>query len=353
MARRGWVRSIVLAVLAAAGTAAAQLGLGYGLGIVAWVAPDGTSAAVAAGAWSASLTWSTWVAATAVVVGAVVGDRAAGNVQSGRFVRIAWRVVMAMAATLGALVTVPLVAVPARAAQIVDNYAPHLLAGIYATAGVVLGLIVALFALTARAIAANVFASAGWLWTLALIAVVDSVAAGRGLGYAQLAVWRFTDGGPTWRTFYIPGALLMLGAALLIGGLSAFPAAGRGDGRVGIAISGAAGPLLVAIAYVLAAPSQGQAPFEQMSAFHTAPYMVLAGLAGSVLVAVVGGVPARPSPHSPTPVSRAPIVAHVTQDSTHGGYSSSSPLPAASSSAITAQARVPAASRADPADEHR
>jgi len=250
-------------------------------------------------------------------------------------------------------VTVPLVAVPARAAQIVDNYAPHLLAGIYATAGVVLGLIVALFALTARAIAANVLASAGWLWTLAIIAVVDGVAAGRGLGYAQLAVWKFTDGGPAWRTFYIPGALLMLGAALLIGGLSAFPAAGRGDGRVGIAISGAAGPLLVAIAYVLAAPSQGQAPFEQMSAFHTAPYMVLAGLAGSVLVAVVGGVPSRPSPHSPAPVARTPIVAHVTQASTHGGYNASSPLPAASSSAITAMARVPAASRADPADEHR
>ena len=96
-----------------------------------------------------------------------------------------------------------------------------------------------------------------------------------------------------WRSYYIPGVLLMLGAALLVGGLAAFPAAARGERRLGMAISGAAGPVLVTVAYVLASPQSGQAPMEQVSAYMTAPFMIAAGLAGSLLVAAVGG-PARP-----------------------------------------------------------
>ena len=163
----------------------------------------------------------------------------------------------------------------------------------HAVTGAVLGLVIALGALASRAIAANVFATAGWLWALAIVAVVDGFLASRGLGTAQLGVWRFTDGGPMWRDYYVPGALLMLGAALLIGGLAAFPAANRGDGRIGVAISGAVGPLIVAVAYVLTAPSSNNAPVEQISAYLTAPYTVLAGLAGSILVAAVGVIPGR------------------------------------------------------------
>ena len=237
--------------------------------------------------------WTTWVAATSVVVGAVTGDRLAGAPTGGWFVRISWRLVTALAATLGALVTIPLVAVPARGAQIVDNYAPHLLAGVYAAIGVVLGLVVALIALTARAVATNVLTTASWLWVLAMIAITDGAASVRGPGYAELGVWKFTSQGPTWHSFYIPGALLMLGSALLIGGLAAFPSAGRGASRLAVAISGAAGPAMVAAAYVLAGQSSGPVPFEQNSAYATAPFMVVAGLAGSVLVAAIGGAPSK------------------------------------------------------------
>ena len=265
----------------------------------AWASSPGrhtdATGAAASGAWPASLAWATWVAATSVVIGAVTGDGSGAAGASGVLVRVGRRLVMALAATIGALLTVPLVALPARGAEVVDNYGPEILAGVFAAAGVLLGLVVALIALFSRAIAANVVVSAVWLWTLATVAVVDATAAGRGSGYAQLGVWKFTEGGPTWRSFYIPGALLMLGAALLIGGLAAFPAAGRSDGRVGVAVSGAFGPLLVAVAYVLAAPVPGEAPVELMSAYHTAPFMVIAGLAGSLLVAAVGGVPARGS----------------------------------------------------------
>jgi hypothetical protein len=302
MARRGWTRSIIAAVLASSGSAAAQLGLGYGLGILVW-APNEANAAVTRGAWWAALAWTTWVAATSVVVGAVVGDRYGGRSGSGLFVRVGRRVVMALAATIGGLVTVPLVAIPARGAQVVDNYAPEILAGVFAATGVVLGLVVALLALVARAIAANVFLSAIWLWALATVVVVDGLTSGRGIEYAQLGVWKFTEGGPSWRSIYIPGALLMLGAALLIGGLAAFPAAGRSDSRVGVAASGAIGPLLLAVAYVLASPRAGEAPAEMSSAFAVAPYTVIAGLAGSLLVALVGGVPTRKTESAPREMS--------------------------------------------------
>src|SRR4029079_11906363 len=96
------------------------------------------------------------------------------------------RTATALAAALGALITVPLVAVPARAAQLSTNFAPHLLAGVYAITGVVVGLIAALGALAARPVAANVLASMVWLWGLATITVTDAVASGRGVILAQL-----------------------------------------------------------------------------------------------------------------------------------------------------------------------
>ena len=303
MARRGSARSIFFALLAAGGAGAAQLGLGYGLGIISWEPTQSdatatvggpTAAVIAAGSWSSGLTWATWVAAVSVVVGAVVGDRLRDSSRSGPFARTAWRLVLALAATLGSLVVIPLMGVPVSQEHIGGNYAPHLLVGIYAASGAVIGLLVAMVAMAARAVAANVFATAAWLWILAVIAIADGNASGRGHGYAQLGVWKFTDAGPIWHSYYIPGALLILGSALLVGGVAAFAAAGRGDGRFGVAISGAAGPLLVLAAYLLARPDSGGAPPEQVSAYYTAPYMVVAGLVGSVLVAAVGGGFTRP-----------------------------------------------------------
>jgi hypothetical protein len=291
MARRGWGRSIITALLTAAGIASAQLGLGYGLGIISWSTK--TESGLQPGSWSAALVWTTWVAATSVACGAIAADRFGGGARAGWFVRAMWRLVMSLAATLGALVTIPLVAVPAQSAKIFDNYAPHLLAGVYAAIGALLGLLVAIVALAVRAVAANLVATAAWLWVLAVIATADAGATGGDIGFGQLAVWKITDHGPLWGSFYIPGALLMLGSALLIGGLAAFPSAGRGASRIGVAISGAGGPLLVAAAYLLANPNRASAPMEQISAYDTAPYLVVAGLAGSVLVAAIGAAPSR------------------------------------------------------------
>jgi hypothetical protein len=336
MARRGWLRSIIAAVLASSASAAIQLGLGYGLNIIVWAPED---AASTRGAWWAALAWTTWVAATSVVIGAVVGDRYGGRGGSGMFLRAGRRLVMALAATIGGLLSVPLVAIPARGAEVVDNYAPEILAGVFAAVGVVLGLVVSLLALFARAIATNVILTTIWLWVLATVVVVDGLTAGRSIPFAQLGVWKFTEGGPVWRSVYIPGALLMLGAALLIGGLAAFPAAGRADSRVGVVASGAFGPLMVAVAYVLASPRAGEAPVEMTSAFTVAPYLVIAGLAGSLLVAVVGGVPSR---GSDAPTATRPMPAADLD----GGAPSKSSLPATYSAKVTA----PQGSLANPGD---
>ncbi len=300
MARRGWARSVTRAITTAGGAAAAQIGLGYGLGVVSWngAAAAKTGVAVAAasddGAWSAGLAWTVLICATSVVIGAVAADRAAGRGESGPILRGTWLLAIALAATVGGVVAVPLLMLPARGAHVPGNFAPHLLVGIYAAAGLVLGLVIAVLALTSRAIAANVIATAGWLWALGIVVLIDRSATGQPMSYAAPAVWKFTESGPIWSSYYLPGAMLMLGVSLLIGGLAAYPAAGRGEGRLGIAVSGGVGPALVAAAYALAAPDPASAPFEQVSAYHTAPYLVIAGLAGSLLFAAFGGAPGRP-----------------------------------------------------------
>lgn len=318
MAARGWGWTVATATGVAAGAGAAQLGLGYGLNIIAWQ-PD--SGATGDGAWVASLAWATWIAATSAVLGAICADRLSvpptvrsrvdGRSYPGRMADGLWRVALALASAVGALVTVPLVAVPARHAVRADTFTPQTTAAGYAVVGVLLGLVIAIGALASRAVAANVIATASWLWLLALVAVVDGVAAGQGLATAQLGVWQFSAEGPWFRNVYLPGALLTFGAALLIGALAPLPAARRGDNPVGVAISGAIGPLLVAAAYFLAAPGLGTVAPREVSAYWVAPYAVIAGLAGSVAIAALaprlearragGTAPTSPAapPHHP------------------------------------------------------
>jgi hypothetical protein len=285
MAVRGWGGSIATAIGIAAGASAAQLGLGYGLGIIAWLpSPNGANEAT----WVASLAWATWIAATSTVIGAICADRLSASIVDSKdtLTGALSRGALTVAAAVGALATVALVAVPAREAARADTFTPQTIAAGYAAIGVIVGLLVALWAVASRAVAANVIATVSWLWLLAVIAVIDGVASGRGLASAQLGVWQLTsDADRFWfRNIYLPGAALTLGSALVIGALAAWPAAKRLDGRVGTAGSGGVGPLLVAAAYFLAAPTLVGIRAEQLSAHLLAPYAVIAGLAGSVIV---------------------------------------------------------------------
>ncbi|GAB3819605.1 hypothetical protein GCM10027605_74050 [Micromonospora zhanjiangensis] len=294
MAVRGWGGSVATATGVAAGAGAAQLGLGYGLGVVAWLpAAGGTAETV----WVASLAWAAWIAATSTVVGALCAARLTRPVGGGSVAdhhtgtdSALWRAALAVAAAVGGLLTVALIAVPARAASGAGSGSAQTTAAGYAVAGVLVGLVAALWALSSPAVAGNILATVCWLWFLAVVAVVDGVLAGRSAEGSQLGVWQLTgDVDRFWAGdyFYWPGALISLGSALVIGALAARSAARRPDARVGVVVSGGAGPLLVAVAYFLTAPRLVDIRAEQVSAHLAAPYAVITGLAGSVLVAAL------------------------------------------------------------------
>jgi hypothetical protein len=307
----GWSGTVATAVGVGAAAGAAQLGFGYGLNIISWLpASDGLSGQT----WVASLAWATWIAATSATVGAIVADRlstapartavtatAPAPGPADRVTTGLWRLTLAVAAALGALVTVALIAVPARTAVRADNFLPQATAAGYAILGIVVGLVLAVAALTSRAAAANALATVAWLWLLALVAVVDAVASGRSLAPLPLAVWEFTTSGWRYKDFHLPTAGFTLAAAFVIGALAALPAARRGDNRVGVVMSGVIGPLTVAAAYLLAQPSLVGTPPVQISPHLVAPYAVLAGLAGSLLASLV-----RPRPVAD---AAAPVIA--------------------------------------------
>ncbi len=308
------------AIGVAAGAAAAQLGLGYGLGVVVWTA---AGAQATANPSLSSLSWALWIAATSTVLGAASADRlgrylapaTAGAGSRRRFAGLltaAWRMVIALAAGIGALITVPLVALPARSAHGLDTARPEVQVAAYAVIGVILGLIVALAALSTRAITANVIASACWIWILVVVTVIDRVRGERWGEGAPIAVWQFTTTAYWWRELFIPGALLMLVMALLLGALAAWPAGRRGDNRVGVAISGAVGPAMVAAAYFLAAPSLTGVPAQQQWAYVIAPYAVLAGVTGSVLIAAISATTSASMPSG----RRTTSASISTEDST-------------------------------------
>jgi len=303
MAARSWLGSTVTAIGVAAGAGAAQLGVGYGLGIVVWLPADHQHSQIAL---LSSLAWVVWIAANSTVLGAVTANWLAGfgtvPERSG-FLLASFRATLAFGAAAGAVVVAPLAAVQAHAVQAREASRTAQLppaelqvsgdewtvAG-YAVLGVLVGLIIALAALSSRAVSSNVIASAAYLWILGLVAIIDALRDADEPVLAQLAFWKF-NGGPMVRDFYVPGVLLMLFSAFLIGMFGSWRAGRRGDGRVGVATSGAVGPLLVAAAYLLAAPKltgTGDVDLSQWSAYLFAPYAVIAGLAGSVLVAAIG-----------------------------------------------------------------
>ncbi|MGC4760520.1 hypothetical protein [Micromonospora trifolii] len=406
MARQGWGVSIATAIGVAAGAGAAQLGFGYGLGVITWTPTD---AGATDTAWADGLAWATWLAASSTVLGAVcaqrlhqrnaptktvisppdgvarregpqLGDRAAEHESPvdgppsavdttrpevagtpppvaeppvhdrGGLLR---RVALALGAGLGGLVTVLLIAVPARVATGADTGAPQQTAAVQATLGILIGVLVAIWALRSRAAAANVTATAAWLWLLAVISVIDGVRVGRGLTGAQLGTWQFDpDHTRYWigGQLYWPGALLALVPALLIGVLAARRSARSGGHLVGAAASGAAGPVLVALAYLTTLPHWSTLGPAQLSTQLIAPYAVIAGIGGSVLAARLGE---RTGRNHPAAQSRPAEPSAVARDTVadHAPITETEPAPPASgSSAGTSASTAGTAARRRRAD---
>ncbi len=255
---------------------AAQLGIGYSLGVFSWL-PTITDPGDAA--WLASLAWTVWITATSVVIGAIVADRSVGLPALSRLLL---RIAIVLSAALGGVLVSLIIAFPARAAVRADTFAPQMIVGGYGIAGVLLGLFIAFAVVHVRPAAVNVLATTGWLWLLAAITFADSQAADRGLTVAELGVWHVTIAGPTYRDIYLPGAVMLMVATLVIGALSAWPYARTSGSRAAAAISGAAGPAVLAGAYLLTSPAFAADLFAPSAA-------VLSGLIGSVVMAGLAG----------------------------------------------------------------
>ncbi|HET8682299.1 MAG TPA: hypothetical protein VFM54_10555 [Micromonosporaceae bacterium] len=285
-----WVRALVTALATAAMTAAGQLGIGYGLGILRWqqefVGDD-------VNLWSAHLTWTAWITAVAVIAGALAG------VDSLRRHRLhpgfgGW-VGATLAATPGAAVTIPLVAVPASAAELPFT-SPALEAGIAAAVGILAGVFGALAVLCARLIAGSVYATIFWVWAVALAsagALMGSSAPPRGQRLGVLAL--------PGMSFDLTQDLVLVmtaGAAVLLGGLIAAYGRWLGEHRLVVAASGLAGPALLAAAYLIAGPGRTSDPPDQLVPYWAALIGVGAGTVTSVLVAFVRR-PLRAQPDEP------------------------------------------------------
>jgi hypothetical protein len=279
MAEKGWTAQIAAAAGVAAGTGAAQLGLGYGLGVIIWPVTISDDNSV----WLGSLGWATWIAASATVFGAVIASRLSSRTRG------LWRFALAVAAAVGAVVTVALVALPARDAVRIDTFAPETIAAGYSIIGILLGVVLAYWAVASRPVAANLIATAAWLWALAVAAIVVDLVWHRPTA-TYLSSWQFAGPslGARYGTIYWPSSVLTLLAALVIGVIAVWPAVRRGEFGVGAATSGAVGPLLVAGAFFALAPQLTGTFGPLESAYLIAPYAVLAGLAGSAMTVAIG-----------------------------------------------------------------
>lgn len=300
MAAKGGTTQVAAAAGVAAATGAAQLGLGYGLGVVVWP----VTAAGDDSVWLGSLGWATWIAASSTVFGAMIAAALRGARPSGPL-----RLALAFFAGVGALLTVALVALPARTAAVrADAAVPERIAATYALIGILLGVIIAYWAVVSAPVATNLIATSAYLWALASTAIVVELTAGRPAA-TYLTSWQFAEIAEDSRygTIYWPSALITLVAAFLLGALAAWPAARRGNLGVGTAASGAVGPALVGAAFLLLAPQLTGALGQLQSAYLIAPYAVLAGLAGSALVVTTAQrrTAAAPSPAEATTQRRA------------------------------------------------
>ena len=182
MAVRGWGGSVATAIGVAAGAGRRATGPRLRPGHHQLAA--GPTAPVEA-AWAASLAWATWIAATSTVAGRDLGAAAArpGRRRPGRRTADAGpkHDPGRRRPAVGALVTVLLVAVPARAARGPDTFSPQTIAAGYAVLGRAGRLGGRVLVAASRAAATNVIATTGWLWLLAVISVIDGVRLRTGL----------------------------------------------------------------------------------------------------------------------------------------------------------------------------
>jgi hypothetical protein len=263
----------------AAVAVAAQLSVADVLGIVRWdgSAPDGVAT------WTPLLTWVAFIYAVGVVVGAMFGRRALRG--PNRPAGIAARIAATLFSGVGAAAAVPLAWLPSRGARPPAHVDPMLVVSITCSAGIVVGLIVSMIALSARPVSAGVRVWIAWLWLIAIGSATVGVV--RHLPYPppRLGV---IDAPSLIPVAWWNGPKVMIAVAAVVGLAVAGVARGGGAGRFGTAISGLGGPAIVAVAYLVAGPGGASERPSQFDPYVASLLATAAGLVASVLVAMLG-----------------------------------------------------------------
>jgi hypothetical protein len=281
----------------AAVVVAAQLGVGDVLGIIGWAGPHDERA------WLTLLTWIAFSFSFAVLVGALVGRAAIQRVR-GRD-GIGSRVVSSLVAAAGAAAVIGLAWLPSREIHPPVNANAGLVISLTAGAGVLVGLVLAVLALSVRAVATGLLTTAVWVWLLAIGAAVVGLTTGESYPTPRLAIPDAPSLIPpsTWT-----GPLVMVVVAAVLGLVVSAIARGQGSTRLAAGISGFGGPALVAAAYLIAGPGDAQS-----EPYLAALLAVAAGLAASAVVAIptraatpAGGKPRRSGPSASRESAPAP-----------------------------------------------
>ncbi|WP_189079637.1 hypothetical protein [Mangrovihabitans endophyticus] len=303
MTFRTWAKLLAATLGVGALAAASQLGVAYGLGILRLTRVLDVQER---DQWVAQLSWVAWIATTSGVVGALSGARlltlwsrrsnperseadpdAAGEASTGasRSTTPGTGAVLALAvaAGVGAAVTVPLTMQPARTAQVIGVH-PVFVIGLCAALGAVVG-IAAGFASVTRTVARwSCTAMGAAVWVLAVVSVAPSLGVRDPLPSARLGVFDagFLAPAVTQRTalFTMPAVALLLGAAL------GWAARRREFPMLSVALAGLPGPALLTLAYLIAGPGTGAHRY-QVVPYWAAMTAAGAGVLGSVLAAVL------------------------------------------------------------------
>ncbi len=357
MAFRTWGRLLLTALGVSVLAGAGQLGIAYGFGVVRL---DGAFVDASVNRWPAQLVWVGWFAVVATVAGAVLTERFArrDDLPGGTTELLS----IAGVSALGATVVAPLCMQPARAAELAGSVDPVWAAGVCAALGAVVGAGAAIAVLLKPPFGWGVAITAGIVWLLALLSVAPTIVSDRPLASVRLGVLE-----PSWLD---PAAaqrlsmLLLPTLALLAGGAVGVLARRTGWPPLVGGAAGAAGPVLVAFAYLTAGPGSATDRY-QVAPYYGALIAVIAGALGSTATTVLPrpvttGDPdaveatdiLAPLPHSSTPgvpaappappvTSGAAAPAHWNWPEAGGSATVSAPagtdLPAADQPAVTGQ----------------
>jgi hypothetical protein len=276
---RFWARIFAAGFATAALIAAAQFGVVYGLDALRL----NRSFADADGDWNVQLTWVAWFILAAVVGGSAYAAGLSRLLTKRLSVSVGVRLVGASAAGLGAAVaSLPLTLYPAIDAKLSLPVNPAITMGFTVCAALAVGM--GMGALTAgnAPMTTNIAYFTFCIWVVAAFSLAEQGTFGRlYLDWPRLSVLDIDSLQPIPRASFSAPVL-----AGVVGLLIALIGRMRRQPRILIALSGAAGPLLVALAYLLSGPGPRELS-GQADAYLGAMIAVVVGLTLSTIIAVL------------------------------------------------------------------